>query len=63
MTDRYTARVDRYDPSLTSEMTDILIDIGKTRRAIKYLEKKVANYRWNPKETFEPDTTDKEMLQ
>ena len=43
-------------------MAEKVMDIGKTRRAIKYLEKKVADYRWNIKESFEPDTTDKEML-
>ena len=43
-------------------MAEKVMDIEKTRRAIKYLEKKVADYRWNIKESFEPDTTDREML-
>ena len=62
LTDRYTSRILRYDPNIEAEMAEKVMDIGKTRRAIKYLEKKVADYRWNIKESFEPDTTDKEML-
>ena len=62
LTDRYTSRILRYDPNIEAEMAEKVMDIGKTRRAIKYLEKKVADYRWNIKESFEPDTTDREML-
>ena len=64
LTDRYSSRVYRYDPNIEVELANEVRDIEKRQWAIKHLEEKVANTKWNPRENWNPDDiyTDRDML-
>ena len=64
LTDRYSARILRYDPNIEQEMADQVRDIEKRQWAINRLEHTVATNKWDPKKNWNPDEllVDRDML-